>query len=198
MNKTSVMLHQTTMCRKVNKMNNKLDEGLEHMDLENRVEPIVHFDEYVPKMGESDNVIVVSFKVMGKTAAQDLENFMEKGYDWILDAETSPGEISEGNYVVFVEAERRSSFPGVFMSMVEDMSNLTGLKSSDYTMVYYKDSVNEDNAELSEQNIANRIPLSPKKYRDNKAASDVLESMMITARVPFKPVAKTHRAKERT
>jgi len=198
MNKTSVMLHQTTMCRKVNKMNNKLDEGLEHMDLENRVEPIVHFDEYVPKMGESDNVIVVSFKVMGKTAAQDLENFMEKGYDWILDAETSPGEISEGNYVVFVEAERRSSFPGVFMSMVEDMSNITGLAPSDYTMVYYKDSVNEDSVELSEQNIARSIPLSPKKYRDNKAASDVLESMMITARVPFKPVAKTHQAKERT
>ena len=179
-------------------MNNKLDEGLEHMDLENRVEPIVHFDEYVPKMGESDNVIVVSFKVMGKTAAQDLENFMEKGYDWILDAETSPGEISEGNYVVFVEAERRSSFPGVFMSMVEDMSNLTGLQPSDYTMVYYKDSVNEDSVELSEQNIARSIPLSPKKYRDNKAASDVLESMMIIARVPFKPVAKTHQAKERT
>jgi len=198
MNKTSVMLHQTTMCRKVNKMNNKLDEGLEHMDLENRVEPIVHFDEYVPKMGESDNVIVVSFKVMGKTAAQDLENFMEKGYDWILDAETSPGEISEGNYVVFVEAERRSSFPNVFISMVEDMSNITGLAPSDYTMVYYKDSVNEDSVELSEQNIARSIPLSPKKYRDNKAASDVLESMMITARVPFKPVAKTHRAKERT
>ena len=179
-------------------MNKKLDEGLNSMALQDRVEPIVHFDEYVPKMGESDGVIVASFKVMGKTAAQDLENFMEKGYDWILDAETSPGEISEGNYVVFVEAERRSSFPGVFVSMVEDMSNITGLAPSDYTMVYYKDSVNEDNKELSEQNIANSVPLSPKKYRDDKAASDVLESMIMSARVPFKPVAKTHKAKERT
>lgn len=179
------------------KMNKKLNEGLSPMALEDRVEPIVHFDEYVPKMGESDNVIVASFKVTGKTAAQDLENFMEKGYDWILDAETSPGEISEGNYVVFVEAERRTSFPSVFINMVEDMSNITGLQPSDYTMVYYKDNVNEDNKDLSEQNIANSVPLSPKKYRDNKAASDVLESMMITARVPFKPVAKTHKAKER-
>jgi len=191
------MLHQTTMSQKVKKMNKQLDEGLSHMDLEDRVAPVVHFDEYVPKMGESDNVIVASFKVNGKTAAQDLENFMEKGYDWILDAETSPGEISEGNYVVFVEAERRTSFPSVFISMVEDMSNITGLQPSDYTMVYYKNSVNEDSVELSEQNIARSIPLSPKKYRDNKAASDVLESMMITARVPFKQVAKTHRAKER-
>ena len=191
------MLHQTTMSQKVKKMNKQLDEGLSHMDLEDRVTPVIHFDEYVPKMGESDNVIVASFKVNGKTAAQDLENFMEKGYDWILDAETSPGEISEGNYVVFVEAERRTSFPSVFISMVEDMSNITGLQPSDYTMVYYKNSVNEDSVELSEQNIARSIPLSPKKYRDNKAASDVLESMMITARVPFKQVAKTHKAKER-
>jgi hypothetical protein len=181
-------------------MNNKqqVNEGLDSMALEDRVEPFVHFDEYVPKMGESDNVIVASFKVMGKTAAHDLENFMEKGYDWILDAETSPGEISEGNYVVFVEAERRTSFPNVFISMVEDMTNITGLQPSDYTMVYYKDSVNEDTKELSEQNIANSVPLSPKKYRDNKAASDVLESMIMSARVPFKPVVKTHKAKDRT
>lgn len=176
----------------------QLDEGLERMDLEDRVAPVVHFDEYVPKMGDSDNVIVASFKVNGKTAAQDLENFIEKGYDWILDAETSPGEISEGNYVVFVEAERRTSFPSVFMGMVEDMHSITGLNPSDYTMVYYKNAVNEDSVELSEQNIARSIPLSPKKYRDSKAASDVLESMMISARVPFKPVAKTHKAKERT
>jgi len=193
------MLRQTTTFQKVKKMNKQqLDEGLSHMDLEDRVTPVVHFDEYVPKMGDSDNVIVASFKVNGKTAAQDLENFMEKGYDWILDAETSPGEISEGNYVVFVEAERRTSFPSVFISMVEDISNLTGLQPSDYTMVYYKNAVNEDSVELSEQNIARSIPLSPKKYRDSKAASDVLESMMISARVPFKPVAKTHKAKERT
>lgn len=180
------------------KMKQQFNEGLDPMALADRVEPIVHFDEYVPKMGESDNVIVASFKVTGKTAAQDLENFMEKGYDWILDAETSPGEISEGNYVVFVEAERRSSFPSVFISMVEDMSNITGLQSGDYSMVYYKDNINEDSVELSEQSIKNNVPLSPKKYRDNKAASDVLESMIMSARVPFKPVAKTYKAKERT
>ena len=78
------------------------------------------------------------------------------------------------------------------------MTNITGPQPSDYTMVYYKDSVNEDTKELSEQNIANSVPLSPKKYRDNKAASAVLESMIMSARVPFKPVVKTHKAKDRT
>ena len=176
----------------------QLNEGLEKEDLIDRVEPIVHFDEYVPKMGESDNVIVASFKVNGKLAAQDLENFIEKGYSWVLDAETSPGEISENNYVVFVEAERRTSFPTNFMSLIEDLVSLTAIPSDQWNMVYYKNSVNEDITALSEQSIANSVPLSPKKYRDNKAASDVLESMIMSARVPFKPVAKTHKAKERT
>ena len=114
----------------------QLNEGLNKEDLLDRVEPIVHFDEYVPKMGESDSTIVASFKVNGKTVAQDLENFIEKGYNWVLDAETSPGEISEGNYVVFVEAERRTSLPIVFMSMIEDLTNLTGIKSNEWTMMH--------------------------------------------------------------
>jgi hypothetical protein len=186
------------MKKKLMSNQQQLNEGLNKEDLLDRVEPIVHFDEYVPKMGESDSTIVASFKVNGKTVAQDLENFIEKGYNWVLDAETSPGEISEGNYVVFVEAERRTSFPIVFMSMIEDLTNLTGIKSNEWTMMHYKDSIKEDSLELSEQNISNNIPLSPKKYRDNKAASAVLESMIMSARVPFKPVAKTHEAKRRT
>ena len=50
-------------------MNKKLDEGLSHMDLENRVEPIVHFDEYVPKMGESvaEATIIKWLKEEGET-----------------------------------------------------------------------------------------------------------------------------------
>ena len=186
------------MYQKANKMTQQLDEGLMPMALEDRVEPVLHFDEYVPKMGKSDKIIVASFKVNGKTAAQDLENFMEKGYDWILDSETSPGEISESKYLVFVEAERRSSFPRNFMSLMSDLQNLTGQKPEEYNMVYYKDSVNEDSVGLSEQSLASAIPLSPKKYRDQKSASGVLESMMLAARVPFKKQSKTYEPKART
>ena len=49
-----------------------------------------------PKMGKDDAVIVATFKVFRKQPAYDLENFIEKGYDWVIDAETSAGEISEG------------------------------------------------------------------------------------------------------
>ena len=65
-------------------------------------------------------------------------------------------------------------------------------------MVYFdKPSGKNPTQLLNLDTLTASVPTSPKKYRDNKAASNVLESMMITARVPFKPVAKTHKAKER-
>ena len=57
-------------------------------DLEGRIEDTIHFDEYKPKMGTDENIVVATIKVLGKEPAKDLENFIEKGYDWIIDAET--------------------------------------------------------------------------------------------------------------
>ena len=39
-------------------------------------------------MGTDENIVVATIKVLGKEPAKDLENFIEKGYDWIIDAET--------------------------------------------------------------------------------------------------------------
>jgi len=56
--------------------------ALDPNDLDGRIESLIHFDEYKPKMGSDDAIIVATFKVMGKDAAKDLENFIEKGYNW--------------------------------------------------------------------------------------------------------------------
>ena len=98
--------------------------ALDPQDLEGRIEDTIHFDEYKPKMGRDDAIIVATFKVFGKQPAYDLENFIEKGYDWVIDAETSAGEISEGRYLVFVEAERRTSYPRKFMAYDRDWETL--------------------------------------------------------------------------
>ena len=74
-------------------------------------------------MGKDDDIIVATFKVLGKEAARDLESFIEKGYDWVIDAETSAGEISDGKYIVFIEAERRTRFPAKFMGLINDLKN---------------------------------------------------------------------------
>jgi len=157
---------------------------LDPQDLEGRIHNTVHFDEYKPKMGQDDAVIVATFKVFGKQPAFDLENFIEKGYDWVIDAETSAGEINEGNYIVFVEAERRTFYPEKFMGMINDLNNLTDVK--EWKLVYFDKPESRKNAAqpLTIETLAISIPLSPKKYRDSKDAVIAIESILNTARVP--------------
>ena len=158
--------------------------ALDPQDLEGRIESTVHFDEYKPKMGKDDAVIVATFKVFGKQPAVDLENFIEMGYDWVVDAETSAGEISEGRYIVFVEAERRNSYPQKFMDLIGDLNNLTDVE--DWTMLYFAkpDSKKNPVQKLSADTITASVPLSPKRYRDAKTATVAIESILNTARVP--------------
>jgi hypothetical protein len=165
----------------------KLTESLEQNDLKDRLESTIHIDEYKPKMGDEDDTIVVSFKVFGKQPAYDFETFLERGYSWILDAETSTGEISDGNYLVFLEAERRTNFPKKLVSLLSDIHNITEIK--DWNMIVYDINLDENKQVLipvSEQTLINNIALSPKSYRDMKATANVLESMLNTARVPRK------------
>ena len=174
--------------------------ALDPQDLEGRIEATVHFDEYKPKMGKDDAVIVATFKVFGKQPAKDLENFIEMGYDWVIDAETSAGEISEGRYIVFVEAERRGSYPQKFMSMISDLNNLTDVQ--DWMMVYFdKPSGKNPTQLLNLDTLTASVPTSPKKYRDGKLASAAMESILNTARVPRSKgdlqEFKTYQQKER-
>ena len=77
-----------------------LKEGLEKGDLARLVHNELHIDEYKSKMGNDEDMVVVSFKVGGKDPAIDLVNFIEKGYDWVVDADTSAGEMEDGDYKI--------------------------------------------------------------------------------------------------
>jgi len=157
---------------------------LDPQDLEGRIEDTVHFDEYKPKMGKDDDIIVATFKVLGKEPAEDLESFIEKGYDWVIDAETSAGEISDGKYIVFIEAERRTHFPAKFMALINDLKNITDIEN--WMFMYFDKPESKRNMiqSMSQDQLAAIIPLSPKKYRASKQAVVAIESILNTARVP--------------
>ena len=78
-------------------------EGLGYKDMEGLIKPVIHVDEFTSKMGEDDDIIVLSFFLRDPTAAKDLMNWFERGYDFIIDADRSPGEIKKNRYLVFVE-----------------------------------------------------------------------------------------------
>ena len=127
-------------------------------------------------MGKDDDIIVATFKVLGKEPAEDLESFIEKGYDWVIDAETSAGEISDGKYIVFIEAERRTHFPAKFMGLINDIKNITDVEN--WMLMYFDKPESRKNAiqPMTQETLANSIPLSPKKYRASKQAVVAIES----------------------
>jgi len=139
-----------------------LNENLEHGDLKRLVHNELHIDEYKSKMGEDADICVVSFKVAGKEPSADLVSFVEKGYDWVLDADVSSGEKEGGDYLVFIELERTPNLPEQIYRMLLDIINLTKQEINDWRFRYQKST---KEYQLSEEMLAQIIPLTPEKYQ---------------------------------
>ena len=136
-------------------------ESLEYKDLEGMMKPTIHVDEFSSKMGDDDDIIVISFFVRNQQAAKDLMNWFEKGYDFVLDADRSPGEIRPNRYLVYVEIRRRSTAGGNVEILIDDLGTLTEFGKDDWTM-HYKD----QEVPFTRDAFDAMVPLSPKAYRD--------------------------------
>lgn len=164
-----------------------LRENLENGDLRRLVHTELHIDEYKSKMGDDADVCVISFKVSGKEPSSDLVGFLEKGYDFVLDADVSSGEKEGGDYLVFVELDRTSELPAQIIKIMEDLMNLTGQDKKDWRVRYYKST--EDH-ELSEDALRTLIPLSPELYSAKfDTEQDTIDSLKIAAGVDVNTTA---------
>ena len=163
-----------------------LCEALEYHDMEGLVKPRVHVDEFAAKMGDDDDIIVLSFFVRSKEAARDLANWFEKGYDFVMDAETSPGEIRPGRYLVYVEIRRRTSAGQWTQQLIDDLQTLTNIKPSEWTMRYER-----KDYPFSEQEFDRLVPLSPQDYRQEKEQG--LNEWRVAAGLPPKKIFETAR-----
>ena len=76
--------------------NQQLNEGLRPLDLKEMIYPTFKVDTYRSKMGEDKDICVLTFEVKDRQPAKDLMEFLEKGYDYVLDADVSSGENEDG------------------------------------------------------------------------------------------------------
>lgn len=144
------------------KLKNMLSEGLEAGDLEGLISDKVTIDEYKSKMGSDEEIVVVSFQVQGKEPALDLVNFVEKGYDWVVDADVSSGEVFDGSYIVFIEIEREPSVAEHLVEMFEDFENITEYKTSDWKIEYSK---THKSLSVDLESLRAGIPSTPAEYQ---------------------------------
>jgi hypothetical protein len=147
-----------------------LFESLEQGDLARLIHPELHIDEFKSKLGDDSDVIVLSFKVDSKQPAEDLVGFIEKGYDWVLDADLSSGEMDDGSYIVFVELDRTDSAPDDIMSLMDDLMRITDQEINDWRVRYYK---SHNETRLSLDALKDLIPLTPEAYEKAHGQSDI-------------------------
>jgi hypothetical protein len=137
----------------------KLNEGLRAKDLEGFVTSTFLIDTYKSKMGEDRDVAVLSFRVADRLPALDLMEFVERGYSFVLDADISSGEESDGKYSVFVEIERNNDVIKNINQIIEGVSKLTGI--DDWRFRYHKEAKSKS---YNLETIAETMPSTPEKY----------------------------------
>jgi len=161
-----------------NNFNNLLSESLGFKDLEGMMKPTVHVDEFSSKMGDDDDVIVLSFFVRDAQAAKDLMNWIEKGYDFVLDADRSPGEIKPNRYLVYVEIRRRSTAGGNVEQLLDDLNTLTEFDDSGAWTMHYRGK----EVPFSRDEFDRLVPLSPRAYRER--SDQDLNEVRVAAGMP--------------
>lgn len=161
-----------------NNSNNPLFESLAFKDMEGLMKPTIHVDEFSSKMGDDDDIIVISFFVRDAQAAKDLMSWFEKGYDFVLDADRSPGEIRPGRYLVYVEIRRRSTAGGHVEQFLNDLNTLTEFESAEDWTMHYKGK----DLPFSRDAFDSTVPLTPKSYRDRYEKD--LNEVRIAAGIP--------------
>jgi ABC-type Fe3+-hydroxamate transport system substrate-binding protein len=149
-----------------------INEGLDYHDLEGIVLPVVSVDEYSAQMGKDSEIVTIAFTVKNKKAGEDLADWFERGYDFVLDAQVSDGELSTGKYLVFVEMNRRTSVPERIVTLLDDLETLTDMKLKDWTVI-----VDEEEYEADKDILKQVITMSPHKYREQNEDETELNEM---------------------
>jgi hypothetical protein len=149
-----------------------LIESLDYMDMKGQVEDTITVDEYSAKMGKDKDIVTVTFTVNSKLAAEDLVSWFERGYEWVLDASVSDGELEPGKWLVFVEMDRRSKVPIRIITLLSDLETLTDIKVKDWTV-----KVEGDDCKADEELIREKMILNPNEYKMEKETEENEEEL---------------------
>ena len=136
--------------------------------MEGQLLPVVTVDEYAAHMGKDSEIVTLAFTIKSEAAGNDLVDWFERGYDWVLDAQLSEGEIKPGQYLVFVEMNRRSAVPARIVELLHDLETLTDMPVKDWTII-----VDDEEYEADPEVLKQIITISPHDYREENPTEEV-------------------------
>lgn len=132
---------------------------LQRHDLTDLVSKVIEVDSDKSKMGSDADIITITLSTITKESAQDLTNFLERGYTFVLDADCTPGEQPDGTYKVFVEIERDKQAAENIMELADGIKNLSARE--DLRFRYHKEFRSQG---LTQEALEEVMPLDPDLY----------------------------------
>jgi len=133
--------------------------SLREGDLKNLVKKVFEIDSFKSNIGDDEDICVLSFTVDQEEPAKDLEHFIEMGFNFVLDADCTPGELDDGKYRVYVEIERSRKIGDQIFEIVEGVKKLTGLDEMRFR--YFKSFKSQ---EASVENLEATVPQDKNAY----------------------------------
>lgn len=151
--------------------------GIRHGDLQGMILPLISIDEFEPKSGTDEEIIVVAFFAKDELPAYDLEEFIDKSIVKLLDSETAPNPNEDGYWLVFVEFKRQPNFWIHLFDLAKDIENATG------KMVWEVQAYKEDTLyDLKDPVLRQVVPTTEEDYlllRRETAAAEYFEESML-------------------
>lgn len=146
--------------------------GVRFGELENLVDSAISIDEFSPKAGTDQEIIVVGFYCTEELVAHDLQRFISKGRISAVDSEVSDGPDEDGRWMVFVEFRRVPTFWKRLGQLLSDINNLT--KTKEWLGRAYKDTKDRP---LDNPKLRRRVPITIAQYRQRRMPTDVSEHL---------------------
>lgn len=133
---------------------NKIYENLKTGDLKYCIDNTISVDEYISKI--DDDNITIAFYCNDRDIADELKDFIEKVFfTEIKDIEIADSITDNNKYILFVEFERKISFPKILVNMLKDISFLTLDKKWFFTTLNHHKQI-----PCSEENVKKFIRLT--------------------------------------
>ena len=133
--------------------------GLRQGDLKDMMDNVFEIDSFASKMGDDKDIVTLSFSLKENEPAKDLMNFLERGYGFILDADVTAGEQSDGTYKVFVELAREKNVHENILEIINGVRSLAEM--DDFKFRYYKNWRSQD---VSQESLEEFVPNDPSNY----------------------------------
>jgi hypothetical protein len=133
--------------------------ALKENDLVNTVLKKISVDEFEPKTGNSEDVLVLGFQLSENLPSKDLYKFLNNSIIEMRDIEVSPNPNPDGYYMVFCELDRQENVLDNIKGIVKEVERLSGKLNWEVSTTLI-----DENLELDSEELPKYIQTDPENY----------------------------------